>query len=199
VHIALQYNTNQDLIEISNHMQELTEEELNRIFLCLPYRQNWPVDRNRKEDNISSYFGVLINSLIENKSFDTYYSEDGGYGNYLEFICYPKGYNEYDGNAILVCVSVCSPIAAYGQIRFYKTSNSWGWGLFSADSVGIISDNQLTESEKEINAILKTCNLELIDHEFASRSLPETIAESLQGENHNIGNQYLHGLFQKVD
>ena len=180
-------------------MQELTEEELNRIFSWLPYRQDWPVDRNRKEDNISSYFGVLIDSLTKNKSFDAYYSEDGGYGNYLEFICYPKSNNEYDGNAILVCVSVCAPIAAYGQIRFYKTSNSWGWGLFSADSAGIISDNQLTEIEKEISAILKTNNLELVDQEFASRSLPEVIVASLKGENHNIGNQYLHGLFQKND
>jgi hypothetical protein len=53
--------------------------------------------------------------------------------------------------------------------------------------------------ETEIIDILKRSNLNLIDQEFASRPLPETIAESLQGENHNIGNQYLHGLFQKID
>jgi len=35
-------------------MQEFTEEELNRIFSWRPYRQDWPVDRNQKEDNISN-------------------------------------------------------------------------------------------------------------------------------------------------
>jgi hypothetical protein len=180
-------------------MQEFTEEELNRIFSWLPYRQDWQVDRNQEEDNILSYYGDLINSLTKNDSFDTYYSEDGGLGNYLEFICYPRGYNEYDGNAILVCISLCSPIAGYGQIKFHKTLKSWSWGLFNPDSIGLISDKQLTEIETGINDILKRNNLNLIDQEFASRPLPETIAESLQGENHNIGNQYLHGLFQKID
>jgi len=42
----------------------------------------------------------------------------------------------------------------------------------------------------EINNILKRSNLALIDQEFASRPLPETIVESL-GENHNIGNQFI--------
>jgi hypothetical protein len=180
-------------------MQEFTEEELNRIFSWLPYRQDWPVDRNQKEDNILGYYGDLIYSLTKNESFDTYYSEDGGLGNYLEFICYPRGYNEYDGNAILVCVSLCSPIAGYGQIKFHKTLQSWSWGFFSPDSIGLISDKKLTEIETGITDILNRYNLNLIDQEFASRPLPETIVESLQGENHNIGNQYLHGLFQKTD
>jgi hypothetical protein len=137
--------------------------------------------------------------LTKNDSFDTYYAEDGGLGNYLEFICYPREYNEYNGNAILVCVSVCSPIAGYGQVRFHKTPQFCSWGLFSPESTGLISDTQLIEMESEINNILKSNNLNLIDKEFACRFLPETIVESLEGENHNIGNQYLHGLFQKTD
>jgi hypothetical protein len=54
-------------------MQEFTEEELNKNFSWLPYRQDWPVDRNQKEDNILSYYGDLVNSLTKNDSFDTYY------------------------------------------------------------------------------------------------------------------------------
>lgn len=60
--------------------------------------------------------------------FDTYYSEDGGLGNYLEFICYPKGHDTYEGNAVLVCVSLCAPIAAYGQTTLNKGANFIGRG-----------------------------------------------------------------------
>jgi hypothetical protein len=120
--------------------------------------------------------------------------------NRREFICYPKGYNEYDGNAILICISLCSPLAGYGQIRFHKTPQSWSsWGMFSPDSVGLIADKQLKDIETTINDILKGNNLNLIDQDFASRSLPEKIVKSMQAENHSIGSQYLHGLFQKTD
>lgn len=180
-------------------MQEFTAEELNRIFLCLPFRQDWPVAPNQEEDDISNYYRELINDLTKNKSFDTYHPRNGGLGNYLEFICYPRGHNEYDGNAILVCVSLCAPIAGYGQIRFHKTLQSWSWGLFSPEIAGLILDKQLTRLEAEISTILKRSNLALIDQEFASRPLPEAIVESMQGENHNFGNQFLHGLFQKAD
>ncbi|MHA4808917.1 hypothetical protein ACX0G9_12465 [Flavitalea flava] len=180
-------------------MEELTEQELHRIFSWLPFRQDWPVDRNHKEDNITTYYGGLIKDLTQNNLFDTYYSEDGGLGNYLEFICYPQGHNEYEGNAILVCVNLCSPIAAYGQIEFYKTPDSLGWGLFSPDMVGKVSDEQLKGIEKEIYEIMETGGLKMIDQEFASRRLPKEIAANLKDENHNIGEQYLHGLFQKTD
>jgi hypothetical protein len=87
----------------------LTDQEINKIFSWQPYRDDWAIDRNQKNDNISSYYGNLINYLTKNSSFDTYYSEDGGLGNYLDFICYPKGYITYEGNAILVCISLCAP------------------------------------------------------------------------------------------
>jgi hypothetical protein len=65
--------------------------------------------------------------------------------------------------------------------------------------VGHIADERLTGIEKEINGILKAGRLKLINQEFASRQLPKEIADSLRGENHNKGDQYLHGLFQKTD
>lgn len=61
-----------------------TEEELNRIFSWLPYRKDWPVDRNQRKDNIEGYFGGLISKFTDNIHFETYYSQDGGMTNYLE-------------------------------------------------------------------------------------------------------------------
>ena len=178
----------------------LTEQELHKVFSWLPYRQGWPVDRNLRDDNINSYYGNLINSLTKNRSFDTYYSEDGSLGNYLEFICYPNEHKIYEGNAILVCVSLCSPVAAYGQTTLRKRADFIGWGsLFSPNMTGIISDHTLTEIETEIKNILTIQKLTLLDKNFASRPLPNEVAENLVHENRNEGSQYLHGIFQKTD
>lgn len=166
----------------------------------MPYRDTWAVIRNQRNDNINTYFGDLIKKLTHNILFDTYYSEKGGSGNYLEFICYPKEQDTYNGNAILVCISLCAPIAAYGQTTLSKRTDFIGWGgLFCADKIYSISDTSLMSIEKEVKLILFQQNLILLDNEFVSRQLPDEVAEILTNENHNEGNQYLHGIFQKMD
>lgn len=178
----------------------LTDQEVRKIFSWQPYRDNWIVDRNRKDDNINAFYGSVIGKLTSNKLFDTYYSADGGLGNYLEFICHPKGHNTYERCAVMVCISLCAPIAAYGQTTLSKGKNSIGWGgLFSADNIGDITDTALTGIESEIKTILFQHNLSFLDKEFASRQLPEEFVESMKFENHNEGSQYLHGIFQKID
>lgn len=178
----------------------LTEQEVNKIFSWLPYRDSWTVDRNQIDDNINAYYGDIISKLTQNSLFDTYYSEDGGLGNYLEFMCYPKGNDIYQGNAIIVCISLCAPIAAYGQTTFSKTRDSTGLGgLFTADEIGNITDTSLTNIEKEIKSLLLHHNLSLLDKEFASKQLPAEVIEYMKHENHNDGDQYLQGIFQKTD
>ena len=178
----------------------LTEQELNKVFSWQPYRDSWTVDRNQVEDNINSYYGELICKLTQNLIFDTQYSEDGGLGNYLEFICYPKGHDTYEGNALIVCVSLCAPVVAYGQLTISKRPGSFGWsGLFSADTIGDITDATLTNIENEVKSILVQNNLSLLDKEFASRRLPDAVIEALRYDNHNDGEQYLQGIFQKTD
>ncbi len=178
----------------------LTEQELINIFSWRPYREDWTVDRNKIDDNINSHYGNLIIGFTQNTSFDTYYSEDGGLGNYLEFICYPTGQNQYNGNAILVCISLCSPFATYGQITISKEHNSFGWGqMFSPDTAYEILDTTLKMIESKIKNILTDNRLCLLDNEFLSRQLPSEIADNLKFENHNEGTQYLQGIFQKTD
>jgi len=178
----------------------LTEEEVAKIFSWLPYRDSWTVNRNQIDDNIKVYYGDLISKLTQNLIFDTYYSEDGGLGNYLEFMCYPKGHDNYRGNAITVCISLCAPIAAYGQTTISKTHDTIGWGnLFSANKIGDITDPSLSDIQNEIECILLQHKLSLLEKEFASRQLPDEVIESLRYENHNDGEQYLQGIFQKTD
>ena len=176
----------------------LTEQELNKIFSWLPYRPEWPVDRD-DDDTITSYYGDLISNLTKNKLFDTYYSQDGGMTNYLEFICYPKGHTEYDGPAIMICVSLCAPIAVYGQTTFHKTTKSEGYNFITIASVGSVTAVHLKEIENEILSVLKKKWLILIDKDFASKVLPGEVAKNLEDQNLNFGNQYLHGLFQSQD
>jgi hypothetical protein len=180
----------------------LTDQELDNVFNWQPYRNDWPVDRNKiaPDDNIILHYGDLIKSLTENASFNTYYTEDGGLANYLEFMCYPNGYETYEGNAIIVCVSLCCPIAVYGQIKITKGIDFFGWGnLFSPENIGIINDLSLLGMETVIKNILAKQRLEILDKDLAARPLPDTVLKSPLYENHNHGNQYLHGIFQKTD
>jgi hypothetical protein len=178
----------------------LTKNELSAIFSWQPYRKDWAVDRNHINDNIQAFYGRLIKQLRYNPFFETYYSEDGGLGNYLEFICYPKGNDSYRGNAVLLCISLCAPVAAYGQTTVSKEVDSISWsGLFAAEHTGLVTDPALTAIEREIQSLLHQHDLSLIDQMFASESLPVELAEEMQKENHNSGSQYLHGLFQKTD
>jgi hypothetical protein len=177
----------------------LTEQEVNKIFSWLPYKDSWTVDRNKVDDNIQGYYGDLIHELSNNNLFQTYYSQDGGLSNYLEFFCYPNGHDVYDDNAIAVYVNLCAPIAVYGQIQFTKTTNSWGWGFIEPETIGLVTDNKLVGIEKEVISILKNYKLNLFDKEFACKPLPNEVVEVLKGENHNQGTQYLHGLFQVTD
>jgi hypothetical protein len=177
----------------------LTEEELQKIFSWQPYREQWPVDRNKVDDNIDRYFGGLVERMTANTIFECYQEEDGNMGNYIGFICYPYGNKEYDGNAISVCISLCAPIAAYGQIHIRRGADYFGWGFIKAETAGMISDPQLTAIEKEIIHLLTTSHLNIMDAAFASLPLPEAVAADLKGENHNEGNQYIHGIFQKTD
>jgi len=176
----------------------LTKEELNKISMWLPYRPDWPIV-DRDIGDTESYYGNMITSLTINALFDTYYSQDGGMTNYLEFICYPKGNEDYDGNAIMVCVSCCAPIAAYGQTTFFKKVNSCGYNFIDSSMIGVVDDAQLKTIENEILKILSAADLTLIDKEFASKLLPEEIADNIKLENLNQGNQYLHCIFQYND
>ena len=177
----------------------LTDEEANRIFLWEPYRENWTVTRNR--DSINAYYGEFINDLNKSLLFDTYNSKDEGLSNYLEFICFPKGFRIYEGNAIIICVSLCAPISAYGQTSFIKYgSSTFSYdGLFTADKIGDITDISLASIENEVKSILLRHNLLLLTKEFVSRQLPDEIVKALKNENHNEGDQYLNGVFQTTD
>lgn len=178
----------------------LTEKEVNAIFNWQPYRSDWTVDRNQVDDNIELYYGELIHELTTSPLFETYYSEDGGLGNYLEFLCYPAISAPYEGNAILVAISLCAPVGGYGQTTIVKSRKSLGWGgMFPAAKINEISDESLKEIEHAINAIFANHSVALLDKEFVCRPLSQEVATALRFENHNEGGLYLHGLFQKVD
>ncbi|TAM95025.1 MAG: hypothetical protein EPN39_16115 [Chitinophagaceae bacterium] len=126
-------------------------------------QRGWIVDGNQIDNNINSYYADLINKLPQNLLFDTYYAEEGDLGNYLEFICYPKGHDIYHGNAILVCVSLCAPIAVFGQTSLSKSTDYIDWGgLFSAEKIGDIKDTSLTSIENGVKSILFQQSLSML-------------------------------------
>ena len=170
----------------------LTEHEINKVFSWLPYRETWTVDRTKRN------YDDLIQDFTDNEHFETFYSQDGGMTNYLEFFCYLVQHNGGKMNAVIVCVSLCAPIACYGQTTIhYINSRSIGHDFLKIENVGIVGDKQLKLIESEIKAILNKHNLSLVDKAFADKQLPSEVAENM--ENLNEGTKYLHGLFQWTD
>lgn len=183
-----------------NQMNILTTGELLKIISWQPYRNDWPVDRNLKEDRIEEYFGDLKVFLEKNTSFECKITQDGGLTNYLEFICYPrnKGFGKME--AIMLCVSLCAPIAAYGRVDIHKGEKSFGWGFIKAEEVGIIEPGELKMIEQLFLPILKKKGIQILDANEASQKISRDIYKN---ENNSIslheGDQLIHAIFQFMD
>lgn len=175
----------------------LTLNELENIAKWQPYRADWPVDRNLTDDNILKHYGQFIKDMNNDPAFECTQTQDGQMTNYLEFICYPKSSSTDVQECIMVCVSLCAPVAAYGQTSFEKSDKSLSFSFLEAETVGKISSQALKPIEAKILSLLKRQNCEVLDKDFASKKLPEAITEKL--DSLNFGNQVLHALFQWND
>jgi hypothetical protein len=179
-------------------MYTLSDDELKKIISWQPYRQDWPVDRNSNE--IEEYFGDLKEYFEKNASFECVLMEDGGVSNYLEFIFYPlnKGFGKID--AIMLCVSLCAPIAAYSQVDIYKEEKSFGYGFIKAEIVGVIESDELRIIEQLFLPQLKKKGIQILNAQEASQEISSDIYSN---ENYSIslseGNQLIHALFQWMD
>ena len=183
-----------------NQMNILTTEELLKIISWQPYRKDWPVDRNIKEDRIEEYFEDLTVFLETNTSFECKVTQDGGLTNYLEFICYPlnKGFGKME--AIMLCVSLCAPIAAYGRVDIYKQEKSFGWDFINAEDVGIIETEELRTIEQLFVPILKKKGIQILDAKEASQKIsPEIYNNENQSISLHEGDQLIHAIFQFMD
>lgn len=170
----------------------LSEHELNKVFSWLPYRETWTAATTKQ------FYDKLIEEFTGNEYFETFFSHDGGMTNYLEFICYPVQHEGGKINAVIVCVSLCAPIACYGQTSIYYTnSRSIGHSFLEVENMNVVADTELKPIEEEIKALLHKFNLSLVDKAFADKELPDEIAANM--ENLNEGTKYLHGLFQWTD
>lgn len=99
----------------------------------------------------------------------------------------------------MVRISLCSLIAAYGQVYFDKTADGWSYNSLTPESIGIVKDISLIDIEAEVVKILASNSFELLDKELESKLLPAEIDSSLRKEILYEGNQYLHGIFQIIE
>ena len=177
----------------------LTEQEINNVFSWLKDRNEWPNEMHEIENKINFIFGTLIKRFTNSTFFETFQSQDGTNSNFLEFICFPLGHDRYFGEAIMVRTSLCSSLAAYGQVYFDKTADGLSYNSITPEIVGIVKDPNLIDIETQVIKILTDSGFELINKEFAERLLPAEIDESLKKEIFYEGNQYLHGIFQIIE
>jgi hypothetical protein len=174
----------------------LTDAELNKIINWLPYRNDWPIDRNQIENGIQVYYGELITQFKQNSLFNLYVLHDSGMSNYLEYECYPNGDREYSGPAISVLISLCAPIAAFGQINCVITEKSASFGDIIPEEAGVITAPELFPIKSEIIKILTSKSIGILEKKFLSQTLPKELSDQIFFP---LGDQYLHGIFQMED
>lgn len=177
----------------------LSAQEFENIFDWKPYRTDWPVDINLTDQSILAHFGHLIKDMVNNPAFECTQTQAGDITNYLEFLCYPSNVkdNNLDQPGILVCISLCAPLAAYGETLFKKDKKSFVYAFPAPAQVCVVEDEKLQPIESEIKAILSRHGLELVTTDYASQPLTAEMAANL--DSLNFGNKVLHGLFQWRD
>jgi hypothetical protein len=173
----------------------LSETEFQNVFSWKPYREDWPLN-TLNDQTILSHFGPLIKDMINNPAFECTQTQAGDLTNYLEFLCYPSTIKDdgTDQSGILVCVSLCAPVAAYCETLFKKDKKSFAYAFPDPAHVSVVGHPNLKPIEKALKSILKKYNLDIISNEYATRDLPPQMADKL--ESLNFGKKILHGLFQ---
>jgi hypothetical protein len=172
-----------------------TESELDNVLNWLPYRADWKVDRNSNDDFTNSYIKKLIGDFSENPYFKLLVTHDGGMSNYLEFVCYPAIQDIYAGDAIIVLISLCAPMATYGQIDISIEPKYTGHNDFQAEQAGVVTSFELIEIELEVKRLLRHSNILILDREYLIKPLPKGIITS---NDFLLGDQCLHGIFQQA-
>ncbi|RYY21751.1 MAG: hypothetical protein EOO04_17660 [Chitinophagaceae bacterium] len=173
----------------------LSESELERIFAWKPYRTEWPVDRSALEQTVLSHYGPLIKDMVNSPAFDCTQTQTGETTNYLEFLCYPPGkVVNIDRAGVLVCVSLCAPLVAYGETVYKKDKKSFAYAFPDPGHLGVIETLNLLPVEKELKNIFSKHQLEIVSSEYAAQPLNKEMADNL--DSLNFGHTKLHALFQ---
>ncbi len=174
----------------------LSEKELENIFSWRPYRPDWPINRASLEHSILEHYGTLIKDMVNNPVFDCTQTQTGEITNYLEFLCYPStgksGSIERAG--LLVCVSLCAPVVAYGETIYKIDSKSFAYAFPDANQLGAVETKTLLPVEQELHKIFAKHQLGIVSASYAAQPLPADMAASL--DSLNFGNTRLHALFQ---
>ncbi len=173
----------------------LSESELERIFAWKPYRAEWPIDRSALEQTVLSHYGSLIKDMVNNPIFDCTQTQTGETTNYLEFLCYPAGnVVNIDRAGVLVCVSLCAPLVAYGETVYKKDKKSFAYAFPDPSQLNLIETLNLMPVEKELKTIFEKHRLQILPADYAAQPLNKEMAENL--DSLNLGQTKLAALFQ---
>jgi hypothetical protein len=174
----------------------LSETELENIFSWRPYRPEWPVNRTSLEHSILEHFGALIKDMVNNPVFNCTQTQTGEITNYLEFLCYPSAgkSRNLDRTGLLVCVSLCAPVVAYGETIYKMDSRSFAYAFPDASQLGAVETKNLLPVETELHKIFEKHQLKIVPANYAAEPLPDDMVARL--DSLNFGNTRLHALFQ---
>lgn len=174
-----------------------TREELVNIISWLPYRPDWPIDRNREDDGIKAHYGALLQEIKSIAGSQAKIIQDGGISNYIEIICFPKDQDLLKTPAFLVCISLCAPVAAYGEIAVTDGVEFFAWEPLECMSVGKVTTPTLKTIEKDVLAILQRHSIQLLSKDFACLKMDAELQDKMISS--FSGKSLFDGIFQWED
>ena len=176
----------------------LTKEQIENIGNWEPFDIDWSISRNLSSeyDNINERYGEILKHLLDNTLFSCTQTQDGGLSNYLEFVCCKKGAKGNNLPAMILLLNLCAPIATYGESNISNIHGGIGLNYPSADKLGYVNTQELYLIEEEIQNILRTNHIMILDCNDLDKDIPYglTIKENLIE-----GNRLFNYLFQWID
>jgi hypothetical protein len=183
--------------ETSKSAMKFTTTELTNIVEWKPYRPEWPIRLQEKEDGIEAHFGALIHAFTEHTDFDVAITQDGSMSNFLEIVCFIPQQTGGNSPALIVCISFCAPIAAFAEIEAYISEETLGWDTLDYNTIGKVKSPILEPIKNAVVAILEQHQLPLLDPDYAAELLSPELLDKVNAPHDE--NRIIHGIFQWED
>jgi len=177
----------------------LTFNEIKRIGEWKPYRDVWDFGKElstHDKGEVESHYKKITDSFLHNSKFDCIQNQDGGMSNYISFLCYHHQSHGLHIDNVIVFISLFAPIATYGQGSMHILEKSQGWTDPSVSELGIIRNDSLKEIEKEVQKVLLTNGIEILEGDSLNLELSSGL---MIKENLNPGDKMFNYLFQWID
>lgn len=173
---------------------QFSPSELLNIVEWKPFRSDWPIRLQESEDQIEAHYGNLIRAFTDHEAFDVVITQDGSMSNFIEIVCFIPNQEPGQHPALLVCISLCAPVAAFVEMEVMMTQDTMSLDELDFNAIGQVKSALLIPVQKAVLHILKDNQVDLLDPDYAAQLLPPDLLDKVNAPHDD--NRIFHGIFQ---